>query len=171
MECAARCRRARRRVGVEMAQPPRRVRCPDESRHSHRHPDDRSVAAARACRDTPPAAHATADLILRSHATTRRVSSCRQEEREMCTASVRLRLLIIAAVVAVSLWAVSPPAEKINLGLDLRGGLQLILRVRTEDALRQQTRAAAEQLQEQLTSAGVGGHKLDVIGTSEFVIS
>src|SRR5687767_13832710 len=89
----------------------------------------------------------------------------------MRTASVRLRLLIIAAVVAVSLWAVYPPAEKINLGLDLRGGLHLILRVRTEDALRQQTRAAAEQLQEQLTSAGVGGHKLDVIGTSEFVIS
>jgi preprotein translocase subunit SecD len=89
----------------------------------------------------------------------------------MRTASVRLRLLIIAAVVALSVWALYPPAEKINLGLDLRGGLQLVLRVRTEDALRQQTRSAAEQLQENLAGAGVRWDKVDVIGASEFVVS
>jgi preprotein translocase subunit SecD len=87
----------------------------------------------------------------------------------MRTLSVRVRLVIIAAVVASSVWAVYPPAEKISLGLDLRGGLQLVLRVRTADALRQQTRAAAEQLDGQLTRAGSPAHKVDVVGPSQFV--
>jgi len=89
----------------------------------------------------------------------------------MCTVSVRLRLMIIAALVALSLWAVYPPAEKINLGLDLRGGLQLVLRVRTADALRQETRIAAEQLQEQLTRGGARADKVDLLAGSQFVIT
>jgi len=89
----------------------------------------------------------------------------------MRTVSVRLRLMIIAALVALSLWAVYPPAEKINLGLDLRGGLQLVLRVRTADALRQQTRVAAEQLQEQLTRAGARADKVEFLAVSQFVIT
>ena len=89
----------------------------------------------------------------------------------MRTASVRLRLLIIAAVVGLSVWALFPPAEKIKLGLDLKGGLQLVLRVRTDDALRQQTRVAAEQLQSQLTRDGVRAAQIDVVGASEFVVT
>ena len=88
----------------------------------------------------------------------------------MRTASVRLRLLIITAVVGASVWALYPPAEKIKLGLDLRGGLQLVLRVRTADALRQQTRAAAEQLQEQLMRAGLPADAVGVVSESAFVV-
>ena len=89
----------------------------------------------------------------------------------MRTASIRIRLLIIAAVVGVSVWIVFPPSETIGLGLDLRGGLQLILRVRTEEALRQQTRAAAEQLEEQLTRTGLSGATVAVVNPSELVVS
>ena len=89
----------------------------------------------------------------------------------MRTASIRFRLLIIAAVVGVSVWIVFPPSETIGLGLDLRGGLQLILRVRTEEALRQQTRAAAEQLEEQLTRTGLSGATVAVVNPSELVVS
>ena len=89
----------------------------------------------------------------------------------MRTASVRVRLLIIAAVVGLSLWALYPPAETIDLGLDLRGGLQLVLRVRTEEALRQQTRSAAEQVQEALTRNGVRWDKVDVVTPSELVVT
>jgi preprotein translocase subunit SecD len=64
----------------------------------------------------------------------------------MRTISVRIRLLIIAAVVALSVWAVSPPAEKINLGLDLKGGVQLVLGVRTDDAVRAQVQLAGKPL-------------------------
>jgi preprotein translocase subunit SecD len=89
----------------------------------------------------------------------------------MRTASVRIRLLIIAAVAGLSLWALYPPAESIELGLDLRGGLQLVLRVRTEDALRQQTRSAAEQIQGSLTRAGIRWDAVDVVTPSELVVT
>jgi preprotein translocase subunit SecD len=85
--------------------------------------------------------------------------------------SVRVRLFIVAAVVAVSVWAVHPPAEKINLGLDLKGGIQLVLRVRTDDALRAQTQLAAEQLQQGLAHAGVRSGKIEVIGPSAFTVA
>ena len=46
---------------------------------------------------------------------------------------IRIRLFIIAVVVGVSLWTIYPPQQTIPLGLDLNGGVQLILRVKTED--------------------------------------
>ena len=45
---------------------------------------------------------------------------------------IRFRVLIIAAVVGLSLWTIYPPQQTIPLGLDLNGGVQLILRVKTE---------------------------------------
>jgi protein-export membrane protein SecD/preprotein translocase SecF subunit len=45
---------------------------------------------------------------------------------------IRLRVFIIAVVVGLSLWMIYPPQETIPLGLDLNGGVQLILRVKTE---------------------------------------
>ena len=45
---------------------------------------------------------------------------------------MRIRVFIIAIVVGVSLWIIYPPQQTIPLGLDLNGGVQLILRVKTE---------------------------------------
>jgi len=45
---------------------------------------------------------------------------------------IRLRVFIFAVVVGLSLWMVYPPQQTIPLGLDLNGGVQLILRVKTE---------------------------------------
>ena len=45
---------------------------------------------------------------------------------------IRIRLLIIAAVVGLSLWMIYPPQQTIRLGLDLNGGVQLVLRVKTD---------------------------------------
>lgn len=39
------------------------------------------------------------------------------------------KVLLIIAVVAFSIWSAYPPQEKINLGLDLQGGMQLLLQV------------------------------------------
>jgi len=41
------------------------------------------------------------------------------------------RIILIVGVVAVSVWAIYPPQEKIHLGLDLLGGMHLILEVDT----------------------------------------
>lgn len=74
----------------------------------------------------------------------------------MRTFSVRVRLLIVAAVAAVAVWAIYP-TNKVKLGLDLKGGVQLVLRVRTDDALRRQTVLSAEQVQDRLEQAGQQG--------------
>lgn len=39
------------------------------------------------------------------------------------------KVLLILGVLAFSLWRVYPPQEKIHLGLDLQGGMQILLRV------------------------------------------
>ena len=64
----------------------------------------------------------------------------------MRTASIRIRLLVIAVVVALSVWAIYPPDRKIKLGLDLKGGVHLVLRVKTDDALQRQTQATGTAL-------------------------
>ena len=69
---------------------------------------------------------------------------------------VRLRVLIIAAVVALSLWTIYPVQRTIPLGLDLNGGVQLILRVKTENvdpARRNETVAQAVQIIERRVNA------------------
>ena len=86
----------------------------------------------------------------------------------MRTFSVRVRLLVVAAVVGVSLWSIYP-LNKIKLGLDLKGGVQLVLRVRTDDALRRQTQLSAEQVQERLERSGQRG-RVEPIDHSSFKV-
>ena len=61
----------------------------------------------------------------------------------------------IAVVVVVAVFAVYPPEDQIRLGLDLRGGVHLVLRVQTDDALRVETETSAEQLSEQAIVDGI----------------
>jgi preprotein translocase subunit SecD len=60
--------------------------------------------------------------------------------------NLKLRLGAVAAVLAVSIFLFYPPNEKINLGLDLKGGIHLVLQVMTQDALV----AEAHQLRERI---------------------
>lgn len=43
----------------------------------------------------------------------------------------RWRIILIIGIVALSVWAIYPPSKKIRLGLDLLGGMHLILEVDT----------------------------------------
>lgn len=49
--------------------------------------------------------------------------------------STRNRVLVIIGVIALSLWFIYPLQSSLKLGLDLNGGVQLVLRVKTEDPL------------------------------------
>jgi preprotein translocase subunit SecD len=60
--------------------------------------------------------------------------------------TLRWKVLIILAVTGLAVWAFYPPSQKVKLGLDLRGGVHLVLRVQTDDALRLETQQTAEQL-------------------------
>ena len=65
--------------------------------------------------------------------------------------NLRWKLLIIVGVIAlVGVFAFYPPDQKVRLGLDLKGGVHLVMRVQTDDAVRLETETTADRLREQL---------------------
>ncbi len=82
--------------------------------------------------------------------------------------NLRWRLIAIAAVIGLSVWAFYPPATKINLGLDLKGGVHLVLRVHTDDALKIETDTTVDRLRDSLTRAGVTTTRLEGVSPTEF---
>jgi preprotein translocase subunit SecD len=80
---------------------------------------------------------------------------------------IRTRLLIILAVAILAILRVSglPPTlakikENVHLGLDLRGGTQLVLQVVTDDAIRGETDQAIENLRQQLNKENIAVRQL-----------
>ena len=84
--------------------------------------------------------------------------------------SLRWRVLAILAVVVIGAWAVYPPKDKVRLGLDLKGGVHLVLRVQTDDALRLETETSMNRLREDLVTAGASGVVATAASPSEFQI-
>ena len=81
--------------------------------------------------------------------------------------SLRTKLLIILGVIGLSVWGFYPPDKKINLGLDLKGGVHLVLRVHTDDALRHETELTAERLRAALAAAKVQVGKVEAVSPTE----
>lgn len=81
-------------------------------------------------------------------------------------------LLILAVVGTASFWAF-PPSESINLGLDLKGGMHLVLEVVTEDALAAETDKDIERLVGELEDEGLTGLRgvQDEQDANRFVLS
>ena len=69
--------------------------------------------------------------------------------------NLRWKLISIGVVAALAVWAIYPPGERVRLGLDLEGGVHMVLRVQTDDALQVESETAAEQLGEQLSLQGI----------------
>ena len=69
--------------------------------------------------------------------------------------NLRWKVLTILAVVALSVFAFYPPDQKVRLGLDLKGGVHLVLRVVTDDALRLEVQTSADRIVEQLKTANI----------------
>ena len=84
---------------------------------------------------------------------------------------IRRRVLVILAVAVLSAWSIYPPEETITLGLDLNGGVHLVLRVDTDDALRAETGATAERLQEALRRGNVQFTRIAPTSPTEFVVA
>jgi preprotein translocase subunit SecD len=77
--------------------------------------------------------------------------------------NLRWKLLTILAVIAAAGFAIYPPFDsptqrgRISLGLDLKGGVQLVLRVKTEEALLYTSEDAAERLRLALREKNIAG--------------
>src|SRR4030042_2514556 len=65
------------------------------------------------------------------------------------------KLILILGITALSIFLFSPPKDKIKLGLDLKGGIHLVLQVMTEDAVTIETDQEISRLQEQLKKKNI----------------
>src|SRR3989440_6569755 len=81
-----------------------------------------------------------------------------------------LRIGLVGVVILVSLWYLYPPKKRINLGLDLQGGIHLILGVDTSKAIANQTERAAEDFKAALERKGIGAKRVGREGDRAFVV-
>ena len=78
------------------------------------------------------------------------------------------RFVVIVVIVALAaLWAY-PPEEKISLGLDLQGGMHMVLQVETDDAIRAETDNTIDGIQRDLEEAGVEDAEVDRTSDATF---
>jgi preprotein translocase subunit SecD len=82
--------------------------------------------------------------------------------------NLKWRIGLIAVVIGLSVWAFVPPDQKVKLGLDLKGGVHLVLRVKTDDALKVETDTTVERLRDNLTRNGVVFTKIEATSPTEF---
>lgn len=75
------------------------------------------------------------------------------------------KVLLIVAAVAFSIWRAYPPQEKINLGLDLIGGMQMLLKVDLSKVPAENQDDASERVTEIIRN------RIDEFGVREPVIS
>jgi preprotein translocase subunit SecD len=85
--------------------------------------------------------------------------------------NLRWKLLFILGVVGLSIFSFYPPDQKVKLGLDLKGGVQLVMRVHTDDALTLETQTTADRLGEQLKTANVAVGAIAMNGPTSFTVS
>jgi preprotein translocase subunit SecD len=81
-----------------------------------------------------------------------------------------LRIGIVVVVVAVSIWYLYPPRETVKLGLDLQGGIHLVLGVDVEKALAAQVERTADSLRSDLERKGIGVKSFELRGNTEVVV-
>src|SRR5437870_12788298 len=74
--------------------------------------------------------------------------------------NLRLRIGLVLFVVAASVWYLYPPQKTINLGLDLQGGIHLMLGVEADKHVASQTDRAAEDLKSALERKGIGVRRI-----------
>jgi len=84
--------------------------------------------------------------------------------------NVQWRVGLIVLVIGLAVWAFYPPGQKVRLGLDLKGGVHLVLRVKTDDALKVETDTTVERLRDNLNRAGVQFSKVEATGPTSFTV-
>ncbi|MEM6453716.1 MAG: protein translocase subunit SecD [Acidobacteriota bacterium] len=84
--------------------------------------------------------------------------------------SLTTRFIIIVIVVLGAAFSAYPPGEKINLGLDLRGGIHLVLQVQTDDAVRAETDQDIDRLTEELEDDGLSGLTVERTADNRFTL-
>ena len=85
--------------------------------------------------------------------------------------NLRWKLLAVLAVIVVCAWAIYPPSQTVRLGLDLKGGVHLVLKVETDEALKLETQTAMEQIREDLVKNGAPAVAATALSVTDFQIT
>ncbi len=83
----------------------------------------------------------------------------------------RWKALTIVVVLGLAVLSFYPPQERVRLGLDLKGGVHLVLRVQTDDALQLESETTSERLREALDEATVTYSAIDVVAPTHFTVT
>ncbi len=82
--------------------------------------------------------------------------------------SLLWRGLLILVVVGVLVASAYPLKQKLKLGLDLRGGMHLVLKVKTDDAVRAETESSMDSAVRLLKDEGIAGVAAKRTGETTF---
>ena len=99
--------------------------------------------------------------------------------------NLQWRSLVVVAIVAVALvyllptlskelppwWTAVLPNEKIHLGLDLQGGMHLLLEVQTEKAAENRTDRLAQEIKDEFRDAQIRFHQVERQGEDNILVS
>ena len=81
-----------------------------------------------------------------------------------------LRIGIVVAVIVGSVWYLYPPKKTINLGLDLQGGIHLVLGVDVDKALEAQVEREGDTIRSELEKKGIGASRIERRGATDLVV-
>jgi preprotein translocase subunit SecD len=91
--------------------------------------------------------------------------------------NLKWKLLTIVGVIVFAAAMIYPPFDtpghrgRISLGLDLKGGVQLVLRVKTDEALQYTSEDAAERLRLELREKNIAGPTITVPGPTRILVA
>ncbi len=83
----------------------------------------------------------------------------------------RVRLFVIVGLTALCIFLIYPPGQKINLGLDLKGGIHMVMRVKTDDAVKATIDLDQERIRSALGEKGLAPKESGSQGTSGILLS
>jgi len=85
--------------------------------------------------------------------------------------SLLWRGLLILFIVGILAFSAYPPKQKLKLGLDLRGGMHLVLKVLTGDAVRAETETDMDRLKRLLDDEGIPGAETKRTSETTFLLT
>ena len=90
------------------------------------------------------------------------------------TKNLKWKTLLVVIIVASCIWLFYPPQERINLGLDLKGGMHLVLKVDTSKIAREDrediSRRALEIIRNRVDQFGVAEPSIQLQGSDRIIV-
>lgn len=89
----------------------------------------------------------------------------------MHSVDIRVRLAIILGLALLCIFLVYPLDQSINLGLDLKGGIHIVMRVKTGDALKAELDLSGDRLRAALGERGLAPEQVGVEDSKALLLS